>query len=76
MFIFVLGLVLVFVLISFDPPLVVFIIFLAYALSGPVEWALLRKKGINVFKPVTDEVENTSTVNDPSSDSAGPDGRD
>ena len=75
-FIFVLGLVLVFVLISFDPPLVVFIIFLAYALSGPVEWALLRKKGINVFKPVTDEVENTSTVNDPSSDSAGPDGRD
>jgi len=41
-----------------------------------VEWALLRKKGINVFKPVTDEVENTSTVNDPSSDSAGPDGRD
>ena len=75
-FIFVLGLVLVFVLISFDPPLVVFIIFLAYALSGPVAWALLRKKGINVFKPVTDEVENTSTVNDPSSDSAGPDGRD
>ena len=75
-FIFVLGLVLVFVLISFDPPLVVFIIFLAYALSGPVEWALLRKKGINVFKPVTDGVENTSTVNDPSSDSAGPDGRD
>lgn len=75
-FIFVLGLVLVFVLISFDPPLVVFIIFLAYALSGPVEWALLQKKGINVFKPVIEEVENTLTVNDPSSDNAGPDGRD
>ena len=75
-FIFVLGLVLVFVLISFDPPLVVFIIFLAYALSGPVEWVLLRKKGINVFKPATEEGENTLTDNDPSSDSAESDGRD
>jgi phosphatidylserine synthase len=75
-FIFVLGLVLVFVLISFDPPLVVFIIFLAYALSGPVEWALLRKKGINAFKPLNREVENAGTGNDPASNGEATDGRD
>jgi len=75
-FIFVLGLVLVFVLISFDPPLVVFIIFLAYALSGPVEWALLRKKGINAFKPLNREVENAVTGNDPASNGEATDGRD
>jgi len=75
-FIFVLGLVLVFVLISFDPPLVVFIIFLAYALSGPVEWALLRKKGINAFKPLNGEVENAVTGNDPALNGEATDGRD
>jgi hypothetical protein len=41
-----------------------------------VEWALLRKKGINAFKPLNGEVENAVTGNDPASNGEATDGRD
>lgn len=53
-FIFVLGLVLAFVLISVDPPLVLFSLFLVYGISGYLLWAWRRLRpgsGQNVSKP-------------------------
>jgi hypothetical protein len=45
----VLGLVLVFVLISFDPPRVLLVAFSSYAVSGLIVWGLLRRSGEQVF---------------------------
>jgi CDP-diacylglycerol--serine O-phosphatidyltransferase len=44
-FVFALGVVMVFVLISSDPPLVLFLLFLGYALSGYVIWYWRRRSG-------------------------------
>jgi len=49
-FVAVLALVLVFVLISFDPPAVLLAMFSVYAASGAVSWALNRKDGQSVFQ--------------------------
>jgi CDP-diacylglycerol--serine O-phosphatidyltransferase len=57
-FMAVLGLVLVFVLISFDPPRVLFLAFSSYAVSGIVTWALKHRKGEKVFAPSDDESES------------------
>ena len=48
-FMAVLGLVLVFVLISFDPPRVLLVAFSSYAVSGLIVWGLLRRSGEQVF---------------------------
>ncbi len=53
-FIFVLGLVLAFVLISVDPPLVLWSLFVVYGVSGYLVWAwrrLRHTRGPNVSKP-------------------------
>ncbi|MGA1695673.1 MAG: CDP-diacylglycerol--serine O-phosphatidyltransferase [Arenicellales bacterium] len=60
-FVFILGVVMVFVLISFDPPVVLMTAFLAFALSGPVNWILLRRQGVSPFKPAADSPD---TLND------------
>jgi len=57
-FMAVLVLVLVFVLISFDPPRVLFLAFSSYAVSGIVTWALKRRTGEKVFAPSNDESES------------------
>ncbi len=62
-FVFVLGLVMVFVLISVDPPLVLLAIFFGYAVSGAGSWVLLRRQGIQPFKPLqvaSDVLESAS----------------
>jgi len=51
------------VLISVDPPLVLLAIFFGYAVSGAGSWVLLRRQGIQPFKPlplVSDEPESAS----------------
>ena len=45
-FVVLIGLIVVFVLIFFDPPRVLFLMALAYAISGPAGWLLRWKKGI------------------------------
>jgi CDP-diacylglycerol---serine O-phosphatidyltransferase len=53
-FIFVLGLVLAFVLVSVDPPLVLWSLFVVYGVSGYLVWAwrrMRRARGSNVAKP-------------------------
>jgi len=60
-FVFILGVVMVFVLISFDPPVVLMTAFLAFALSGPVNWILLRRQGVSPFKAAADSPD---TLND------------
>jgi CDP-diacylglycerol--serine O-phosphatidyltransferase len=44
-FVFVLGIVLIFVLVSSDPPIVLFSLFLAYGLSGYAVWFWRRRRG-------------------------------
>jgi CDP-diacylglycerol--serine O-phosphatidyltransferase len=44
-FVFVIGIVLIFVLVSSDPPIVLFSLFLAYGLSGYVVWYWRRRTG-------------------------------
>ena len=65
-FMAVLGLVLVFVLISFDPPRVLLVAFSSYAVSGLIVWGLLRRSGEQVFgqKDVksTEELEGDPIV--------------
>ena len=39
------GLLVTFVLVSFDPPLVLFLVAFAYAVSGPIGWLIRRSKG-------------------------------
>lgn len=63
-FIFVLGLVMVFVLISFDPPVVLLTVFFSYAVSGPIGWVVLARRGIRVFQRVMEE--NLATESAPS----------
>jgi hypothetical protein len=58
----VLVLVLVFVLISFDPPRVLFLAFSSYAASGIVTWVLKHRKGEKVFAPSDDESESSDSV--------------
>ena len=53
-FVAVLALVLVFVLVSFDPPAVLFAMFSVYAISGAVGWFWLGRDGQHVFQ-VADE---------------------
>ena len=60
-FVAVLALVLVFVLISFDPPGVLFSLSTAYAISGGVSWFLLRKEGQNVFQSPAEESDGPAT---------------
>jgi len=61
-FVAVLALVLGFVLISFDPPGVLFALFSTYALSGAVSWFLLRKTGQSVFQAPTEEADSAAAV--------------
>ena len=58
-FVAVLALVLVFVLVSFDPPAVLFAMFSAYAISGAVGWFWLRREGQHVFQVVDEASEQT-----------------
>ena len=73
-FVAVLALVLVFVLISFDPPAVLFSIFTAYAVSGAVSWFLLRKAGERVFEPPAEESKAPSVTASESRASGNPPG--
>jgi len=73
-FVAVLALVLVFVLISFDPPAVLFSIFTAYAVSGGVSWFLLRKGGENVFQNPTEESQDPGTKTSENRASGNPPG--
>jgi CDP-diacylglycerol--serine O-phosphatidyltransferase len=59
-FVAVLALVLGFVLISFDPPGVLFALFSTYALSGAVSWFLLRKTGQSVFQTPAEEADSSA----------------
>ena len=54
-FVAVLALVLVFVLVSFDPPAILLVIFSAYAVSGAFGWVLHRRAGQSVFQSTEDE---------------------
>ncbi len=54
-FVAVLALVLVFVLVSFDPPAVLFAMFSVYAISGAVGWFWLGRDGQHVFQAVDEE---------------------
>ncbi len=72
-FVAVLALVLVFVLISFDPPAVLLAIFSVYAASGAVSWALNRKDGQSVFQgpDEADEAEDADSTQKPKDSAAG-----
>jgi len=61
-FVAVLALVLGFVLISFDPPGVLFALFSTYALSGAVSWFLLRKTGQSVFHTPVEEPDSSAAA--------------
>ncbi len=56
----------VFVLISVDPPLVLLAIFFGYAVSGAGSWVLLRRQGIQPFKPlqVASDVPESASAKD------------
>jgi len=73
-FVAVLVLVLVFVLISFDPPAVLLAIFLVYAASGAVSWALNRKDGQSVFQgpDEADAADAADSTQKPNESAAGP----
>lgn len=72
-FVAVLALVLVFVLISFDPPAVLLAIFSVYAASGAVSWALNRKDGQSVFQgpDEADEADDADSTQKPKDSAAG-----
>jgi CDP-diacylglycerol--serine O-phosphatidyltransferase len=72
-FVAVLVLVLVFVLISFDPPAVLLAIFFVYAASGAVSWALNRKDGQSVFQgpDEADEAGDADSTQKPKDSAAG-----
>ncbi len=72
-FVAVLALVLVFVLISFDPPAVLLAIFSVYAASGAVSWALNRKHGQSVFQgpDEADEADDADSTQKPKDSAAG-----
>ena len=72
-FVAVLALVLVFVLISFDPPAILLAIFSVYAASGAVSWALNRKDGQSVFQSPgeTDEADDADSTQKPKDSAAG-----
>ena len=73
-FVAVLVLVLVFVLISFDPPAVLLAIFFVYAASGAVSWALNRKDGQSVFQgpDEADAADAADSTQKPNESAAGP----
>ncbi len=48
----ILGIILVFALVQVAPPIVLFLVFLAYALSGPVLWVKNRKKALDRLSKV------------------------
>lgn len=48
----ILGIILVFALVQVAPPIVLFLVFLAYALSGPVFWVKNRKKALDRLSKV------------------------
>ena len=54
-FVAVLALVMVFVLVSFDPPAILLVIFSVYAVSGAFGWVLHRRAGESVFQSTGDE---------------------
>ena len=54
-FVAVLALVMVFVLVSFDPPAILLVIFSVYAVSGAFSWLLHKKTGQSVFQGTEDE---------------------
>ena len=72
-FVAVLVLVLVFVLISFDPPAVLLAMFSVYAASGAVSWALNRKDGQSVFQgpDEADEADDADSTQKPNESAAG-----
>ena len=72
-FVAVLALVLVFVLISFDPPAILLAIFSVYASSGAVSWALNRKDGQSVFQSPgeADEADDGDSTQKPKDSAAG-----
>ena len=72
-FVAVLALVLVFVLISFDPPAILLAIFSVYASSGAVSWALNRKDGQSVFQSPDegDGADDTASTQKPKDSAAG-----
>ena len=72
-FVAVLALVLVFVLISFDPPAILLAIFSVYASSGAVSWAFNRKDGQTVFQSPdeVDRADDTASTRKPKDSAAG-----
>ena len=70
-FVAVLALVLVFVLVSFDPPAILLVIFSAYAVSGALGWVLHRKAGQSVFQSADDEGTAEGTVQKPQEAATG-----
>ena len=70
-FVAVLALVLVFVLVSFDPPAILLVIFSAYAVSGAFGWVLHRKAGQSVFQSADDEGAAEDTVEKPQEPATG-----
>jgi CDP-diacylglycerol---serine O-phosphatidyltransferase len=65
-------LILPFVLISFHPPSVLFLMFLAYLLSGPVVWFKRRRSGDGVDSDADSEIADVA----PDTDDTGNDGKD
>ena len=70
-FVAVLALVMVFVLVSFDPPAILLVIFSAYAVSGAFGWALHRRAGQSVFQSAEDEGTDNPTVKKPQEAATG-----
>lgn len=66
------------VLISFSPPTVLFLIAIAYTLSGPVEMIIRRRRGesTHVFFADEDELTNDTETPEPPAESASPKGED
>ena len=60
-----LALVLAFVLVSFDPPAILLVIFSAYAVSGAFGWVLHRRTGQSVFQSPEDEGGDNDPVKKP-----------
>lgn len=54
-FIVLIGLVMIFSLIFFDPPRVLFLMAAAYALSGPLSWLLRYRKGQEKWENIIDD---------------------
>ena len=70
-FVAVLALVMVFVLVSFDPPAILLVIFSVYAVSGAFGWVLHRRAGESVFQSTGDEGGGDDAPQKPQETGAG-----